>query len=191
MIEVDARGIEQAQELLKDIPGASKKAVSTALRKSLRNAKKEAVKKVRERYTIRKAGYVSRTIKMKVENMTGILSSKGPVNDLSYFKTNPKTVPKRRPPKGKYLYSQVVKGQGGTIAHAFLAKMKSGHVGVFQRAGLGANNASLPISKLSGPSTPQMLGSPSVTEFIAKKMLERMDKNLEHEIDAFLKGYRR
>lgn len=191
MIEVDARGIEQAQELLKDIPGASKKAVSTALRKSLRNAKKEAVKKVRERYTIRKAGYVSRTIKMKVENMTGILSSKGPVNDLSYFKTNPKTVPKRRPPKGKYLYSQVVKGQGGTIAHAFLAKMKSGHVGVFQRAGHGASNASLPISKLSGPSTPQMLGSPSVTEFIAKKMLERMDKNLEHEIDAFLKGYRR
>lgn len=191
MIEVDARGIEQAQELLKDIPGASKKAVSTALRKSLQNAKKEAVKKVRERYTIRKAGYVSRTIKMKVENMTGILSSKGPVNDLSYFKTNPKTVPKRRPPKGKYLYSQVVKGQGGTIAHAFLAKMKSGHVGVFQRAGHGASNASLPISKLSGPSTPQMLGSPSVTEFIAKKMLERMDKNLEHEIDAFLKGYRR
>lgn len=191
MIEVDARGIEQAQELLKDIPGATKKAVSTALRKSLRNAKKEAVKKVRERYTIRKAGYVSRTIKMKVENMTGILSSKGPVNDLSYFKTNPKTVPKRRPPKGKYLYSQVVKGQGGTIAHAFLARMKSGHVGVFQRAGHGASNASLPISKLAGPSTPQMLGSPSVTEFIAKKMLECMDKNLEHEIDAFLKGYRR
>ena len=191
MIEVDARGIEQAQELLKDIPGATKKAVSTALRKSLRNAKKEAVKKVRERYTIRKAGYVSRTIKMKVENMTGILSSKGPVNDLSYFKTNPKTVPKRRPPKGKYLYSQVVKGEGGTIAHAFLARMKSGHVGVFQRAGHGASNASLPISKLAGPSTPQMLGSPSVTEFIAKKMLERMDKNLEHEIDAFLKGYRR
>ena len=191
MIEVDARGIEQAQELLKDIPGATKKAVSTALRKSLRNAKKEAVKKVRERYTIRKAGYVSRTIKMKVENMTGILSSKGPVNDLSYFKTNPKTVPKRRPPKGKYLYSPVVKGQGGTIAHAFLARMKSGHVGVFQRAGHGASNASLPISKLAGPSTPQMLGSPSVTEFIAKKMLERMDKNLEHEIDAFLKGYRR
>ena len=191
MIEVDARGIEQAQELLKDIPGATKNAVSSALRKCLQNAKKEAVKKVRERYTIRKAGYVSRTIKMKVENMTGILSSKGPVNDLSYFKTNPKTVPKRRPPKGKYLYSQVVKGQGGTIAHAFLARMKSGHVGVFQRAGHGASNASLPISKLAGPSTPQMLGSPSVTEFIAKKMLERMDKNLEHEIDAFLKGYRR
>ena len=191
MVEVDARGIEQAQELLKDIPGASKKAVSTALRKSLRNAKKEAVKKVRERYTIRKAGYVSRTIKMKVENMAGILSSKGPVNDLAYFKTNPKTVPKRRPPAGKYLYSQVVKGQGGTIAHAFLARMKSGHVGVFQRAGHGASNASLPISKLAGPSTPQMLGSPSVTEFIAKKMLERMDKNLEQEIGAFLKGYRR
>ena len=191
MIEVDARGIEQAQELLKDIPGATKKAVSTALRKSLRNAKKEAVKKVRERYTIRKAGYVSRTIKMKVENMTGILSSKGPVNDLSYFKTNPKTVPKRRPPKGKYLYSQVVKGEGGTIAHAFLAKMRSGHIGVFQRVGHGANNASLPIEKLSGPSTPQMLGSPTVADFIQKRMEERLAVNVEHEVNAFLMGYRR
>lgn len=191
MIEVDARGIEKAVELLEHIPGAAKKAVSTALRKSLRGAKKEAVKKVRERYTIRKAGYVTRTLKMKVEEMTGILSSKGPVNDLSYFITKPKTVPKRRPQAGKYLYSQVVKGEGGTIAHAFLARMRSGHVGVFQRGNHGHDSASLPIHKLSGPSTAQMLGSKEVTEYISEKMLERMDKNLEHEINAFLMGYRR
>ena len=86
-------------------------------------------------------------------------------------------------------------GQNGAFLH------KSGrcwkflfswhHVQEGRASGHGASNASLPISKLAGPSTPQMLGSPSVTEFIAKKMLERMDKNLEHEIDAFLKGYRR
>lgn len=191
MIEVDARGIQQAVELLKHMPVAARKAVSTSLRKSLRGARQEAVKKVRERYTIRKAGYITRTIKMKVEEMSGILSSKGPVNDLSYFITKPKSVPKRRPKTGNYLYSQVVKGEGGTIAHAFLARMKSGHVGVFQRGNHGHDSSSLPIHKLSGPSTPQMLGSPDVVEFIAKKMLERMDKNLEHEVNAFLMGYRR
>ena len=191
MIEVDAEGLERAQELLKGIPGAAKKAVSTSLRKSIRGAKKEAVKKVRERYAIRKAGYVTRTIKTKVENMSAVLSSKGPDNDLGYYKTNPKSIPKRRPRKGKYLYSQVVKGEGGTIAHAFLARMKSGHVGVFQRGDHGHDSASLPINKLSGPSTPQMLGSPSVSQFIAEKMLERMNTILEHEINAFLLGYRR
>lgn len=191
MMEVDVSGLKQAAELLKDIPGATKKAASTALRKSLRNAKKEAVKKVREKYTIRKAGYVTRTIKMRVDGMTGILSSRGPVNDLAYFKTKPKTVPKHRPATGNYLYSQVVKGKGGTIAHAFLAKMKSGHVGVFQRADHGANTASLPIQKLAGPSTAQMLGSPEVTKFISEKMIERMEVNLKHEVNAFLMGYRR
>ena len=100
-------------------------------------------------------------------------------------------MPKRRPAKGKYLYSQVVKGEGGTIAHAFLAKMKSGHVGVFQREGHGANSASLPIEKLSGPSVPQMLGSPTVSEFIQKRMEERLAVNVEHEVNAFLMGFRR
>ena len=117
--------------------------------------------------------------------------SKGRVNDLAYFKHNPGSVPKRRPAKGKYLYSQVVKGEGGTIAHAFLAKMRSGHIGVFQRGGHGANNASLPIEKLSGPSTPQMLGSPTVADFIQKRMEERLAVNVEHEVNAFLMGFRR
>jgi hypothetical protein len=117
-----------------------------------------------------------------------MLTSKGRVNDLSYFKHNPASVPKRRPPKGKYLYSQVVKGQGGTIAHAFLAKMKSGHIGVMRRT---AGNSSLPIEKLSGPSTPQMLESPSVRKFVEAKAQERLSKELDREVNAFLMGYRR
>ena len=84
-----------------------------------------------------------------------------------------------------------MKGEGGTIAHAFLAKMRSGHIGVFQRGGHGANNASLPIEKLSGPSTPQMLGSPTVADFIQKRMEERLAVNVEHEVNAFLMGFRR
>lgn len=69
--------------------------------------------------------------------------------------------------------------------------MKSGHVGVFQRAGHGSSNASLPIEKISGPSTPQMLGAPTVAEFIERKAQERMAENLDHEINAFLMGFRK
>ena len=187
MIQIDARDLQKSKQLLAGIPGAADKAAKTAIRKSIRGAKKDATQKARERYTI-KPGYVTKTIKFSFPAGGAVMTSKGRVNDLAYFRTNPKSVPKKRPPTGKYLYSQVVKGQGGTIAHAFLAKMKSGHVGVFRRT---AGNDSLPINKLSGPSTPQMLESPTVRDYIEKRIQERLASNIEHEVNAFLMGYRR
>ena len=53
MIEIDASALQQAEKMLQGIPGAAKKAVSTAARKTVRGAKKDAVQKVRERYTIK------------------------------------------------------------------------------------------------------------------------------------------
>lgn len=187
MIEIDAGELRKAEKLLAGIPGAADKAAKKAIRKSIRGAKRDATQKARERYTI-KPSYVTKTIKFSFPAGGAIMSSRGRVNDLAYFRTNPKSIPKKRPPTGKYLYSQVVQGQGGTIAHAFLAKLKSGHTGVFRRT---AGNSSLPIEKLSGPSTPQMLESPTVRDYIEKRVQERMAKNLEHEVNAFLMGYRR
>ncbi|MBQ9365772.1 MAG: phage tail protein [Schwartzia sp.] len=193
MLEVNVgKSIEEAQRLLTNMPGAVNKASKTAIRTTIKGMKKESAQKVRERYTI-KASKVTNTIRTSTGDggLTARLTSKGRVNDLSYFIHKPKSVPKRRPPTGKYLYSQVVKGEGGTIAHAFLARMQSGHVGVFQRAGHGSSMSSLPIQKLSGPSTPQMLGSPNIKEFIEKRLRERFEKNLSHEVNAFLMGYRK
>ena len=191
MIEIDASALDRAEQFLRGIPGAAKKAATTAAKKTIRGSKKDAVQKVRERYTI-KPVYISRTISLSanLSSMSFRLQSKGRVNDLAYFKHTPGSVSKRRLPRGKYLYSQVVKGEGGTIAHAFLARMKSSHIGVFQRAEHGASNASLPIKKLAGPSTPQMLGSPTVSAFIQKRIEERLAKDVEHEVNAFLMGYR-
>lgn len=187
MIEIDASDLQKAAELLQGMPGAAQKAAKTAIKKSIRGAKKDATQKAKERYTI-KPTYITRTMKFSFAALGATLTSRGRVNDLAYFKHKPTAVPKRRPPAGQYLYSQVVKGQGGTIAHAFLAKMKSGHVGVFRRT---AGNSSLPIEKLSGPSTPQMLESPSVREYVETRAQERLSKELDHEVNAFLMGYRR
>ena len=187
MITIDSSAIDNAVRVLEGMPGAAQKAARTALRKSINGAKVDAKNKVKERYTI-KPTYVTRTIKAKIEGMSATMTSKGPVNDLSYFITKPKGVPKRRPAVGKYLYSQVVKGQGGTIAHAFLAQMKSGHTGVMRRI---AGNSSLPIEKLAGPSTPQMIGHPNVSEYVEQRIQERLAVNIDHEVNAFLMGYRR
>lgn len=191
MLEIDVSdSLQKAETLLESMPGAAEKALQTSIRKSIRGAKKDAVQKVKERYTI-KPSYVTRTMKVTYRGLIASLVSKGPVNDLAYFRHNPGNPPKHRPPTGVYTYAEVVKGQGGTIAHAFVARMKSGHVGVFQRAGHGSSNASLPIKKISGPSTPQMLGTPTVAEFIERKAQERMAENLDHEINAFLMGFRK
>ena len=186
MIEIDASDLLKAEKLLAGLPGAAQKAANTAIRKSIRGAKKDATQKAKERYTI-KPTYITRTMKFSFQGGGAMLTSRGRVNDLAYFKHKPTSPPKRRPPKGSYLYGMVVKGQGGTIAHAFLAKMKSGHVGVMRRT---AGNSSLPIAKLSGPSTPQMLESPSVREFVEDKAQERLSKELNREVNAFLMGYR-
>lgn len=187
MIEVNSNEIQRAIELLRHMPGAAQKATRTAMRKSINGAKVDAKNKVKERYTI-KPKYITRTLKARVEGMRAILSSRGPVNDLAYFAHRPKSVPKRRPGVGKYTWVQVVKGQGGTIAHAFLARMKSGHVGIMRRTN---GNASLPIEKLNAPSTPQMLGHPSIVKFMEERIQERFSNNMEHEVNAFLMGYRR
>lgn len=182
MIEISSKDLARAAQLLNGMPSAIDQVSKKAVRKAVKGVKREAVQKVTERYTIQKAR-VGKTMRVTYQGAGAVFSSKGPVNDLSYFKHQPRSVPRRRPPTGQYLYSQVVKGQGGTIAHAFLARMKSGHVGVFRRT---AGNASLPIEKLAGPSVPQMLGSPSISEYMEKHLAERLGDALGAEVDAYL-----
>lgn len=189
MIEIDDRDLDRAVKLLEAFPGAIDKVSKKAVRAAVKGVKREAIDKITERYTIQK-NRVGGTMRVKYQGAGAIFSSRGPVNDLSYFKHSPRSVPKHRPPKGKYLYSQVVKGQGGTIAHAFLARMRSGHVGVFQRAGHGTSNASLPIQKMAGPSIPQMLGSPTIQSYMEQRLSERFGTALDKEITTFLGGLR-
>lgn len=196
-LEIDDRGsLEQAAEALRGLPGAIDKIAQKATRASMKGVKREATAKVAERYTIQR-GRIGTTMRVAYKGKTAEFSSRGRVNDLAYFKHTPRSVPKHRPPKGKYLFSQVVKGEGGTIAHAFLARMRSGHVGVFERTGKNAD--SVPsywrptwgwgankgkgvkegIKKLSGPSTPQMVGYPTIRDYLEEQMKRRFEEAME------------
>lgn len=64
MLEIDVSdSLQKAETLLESMPGAAEKALQTSIRKSIRGAKKDAVQKVKERYTI-KPSYVTRTMKV-------------------------------------------------------------------------------------------------------------------------------
>lgn len=86
------------------------------------------------------------------------------------------TVSRRRgvraklPPPGK-----------GVYPHAFIATMKSGHRGVFQRKTLGKGSKRLPIHELRGPALPSVFAKLSPKAVAAGQ--ESLMKNFEHELE--------
>ena len=187
MIEIDDSDLQRAANLLKEFPGAVDRLSKRAVRSSVKGVLREAAQKIAERYTFQKKR-ISSAMRVSYRGSGAVFSARGRVNDLAYFKHNPNRVPTKRPPKGKYLYSEVVKGQGGTIAHAFLARMQSGHVGVFHRV---HGNDSMPIAQNYGPSVPQMLGYPSIRTYMEDHLRERLSDAVDREVNNYLARYRR
>ena len=68
-----------------------------------------------------------------------------------------------------------------------LAEKADGPVGVFRQTA----NRSLPIKELYGPSIPQAMTRQEVSDRIMQGIEKRLAKNVDHEVNAFLMGYRR
>lgn len=184
MITVDAQQIERAEELLRGIPDGVSKAITNAINRAVEGARADAVRKVRERYYI-KARDVRDAIRIEkatYKNQSAIIHAKGSPVALSKFRITPSKPPAKR--RKKPITARVVRGMGSQIPGAFVARMRTGHIGVFKRAG----KARLPIRQLYGPSIPQMLGHESVTRYVEERAIVRLEERLEHEIDRLLRG---
>ena len=177
MIRITTTGIEAAIAALSKSPSGLDRAIRSAVRRTLRGAKKDAGSKVKQRYTIN-AGEVIRTIRLSQSGYSGSMTSSGARNPLRKFNIRPRSRPRKMPPGG--VFAQNVRGQGGMIHRAFL--QRSG--GVYERVG----NPRFPIRQLKGPSAPGMLGNPVVGPFIEAKMYQRLGINLEHELSAAMGG---
>lgn len=181
MIELTASQIDKAQRVLSHIPNGAPKAMSRAINRAADSARTEAARKVRETYYI---GYSEITSTIKIyrassENLGARVESRGHVLPLTKFKVTPnRPMPKRTSP----IIVRVKRGEGGPIRTAFVARMHSGHLAVMSRAG----KRRLPIQEHFGPPIPQMLGNPSVTQWVEQKAGETLEKRLEHEIDRML-----
>ena len=182
-ISVDGKQLKQAtiglQFVQKNIP----KAFSAALNRVGQGVKTEASKKVRETYDI-KAGDVKRygnirITKANVGRLQLLLTSRGPNIPLIRFKTRPSKPPARQP---KVLTASVKKSGGKPIPGAFVAAMRSGHIGVFKRSG----KSRTPIGELYGPAVPVMLNEPGVSEHLQEEASRRMQKRLDHEVNRVL-----
>lgn len=90
------------------------------------------------------------------------------------------------PSRGRGTVSARIGGSRKRYEGAFLARMRSGHIGVFRRKGAssrksrGAWSPNLPIVELKGPSLPHVFAKYAPVG-IARGQ-EQLVKNLEHEV---------
>ena len=146
--------------------GDVEKAIRKALRESLKQLKKDAAAKMRQRYTAPAIG--TKPLKLRVAGLRGTLSTQGPRTPLNRFKTQPKGRLKKPPASG--IFASVVRGQGDYLRSAFYARKV-----IFQRT-------SKTIEKLFTVSPPGMLSNRPVYSDVIKKLQVNFDKNLSKEI---------
>ena len=145
MFNISYTGLDEAIAKFSRAPNGLNRAVSSAIRRTLRGAKKDAGTKASQRYLIG-AGEVTKTIRLRQSGFSGSMTSAGSRNPLRKFNIRPRSRPRRMPPGG--VFAQVVHGQGGMIRRAFL--QRSG--GVFERVG----SSRFPIRQLKTVTIPQM-----------------------------------
>lgn len=182
--------LARAEKLLSGIPGGMEKAVRSAMARSVSHLRTSSVKAVRERYDIAAADVrANENVTVRYSYHDGVQASilfagrKIPLH--RYGGAAPK-YPVPGNPNAPAFGHQLKSTSPERFHNAFVARMPvSGHVGLFERTG-GKDE----IQEIMGSSVPQMLGSPEVEERLARESMEKFEDRLDHEINAFLNGWR-
>lgn len=107
------------------IPGATEKALVSALNKAASEAKKAAIEEALEHYTLSR-----REFEMHIK----IIKATQARLKASFIMSSPLlSIPKFNVKKGRFTTTEIRKGQSKKWQHGFLAQMGSGHLGVFGR----------------------------------------------------------
>lgn len=138
LIEIDTKQLDLARLMLQDVKNGLPRAIQGAINTSLTQARRDFYDAIRKEYTLQK---VSSNHKEAISmsraspaNLSGSLRYRGVGIPLINFKVTPKRPARRNPHKVRVI-SEVHAGKAELWNHAFIAKMKTGHLGVFTRTG--------------------------------------------------------
>lgn len=213
VVRIQAAGpgtLDRASALLAGIQGGIYQAVKGAMPRAVSHLRTDSTKAVQEWYAISAANLranqhinVRYTYQNGVEAAVTFSGRKIPL--YRYDGASPKTPAWA---EGEWVRAMIqgqwrsvhpglpaaghqLKGTAPTrFGHAFVARMKSGHIGIFAQTGGSTSKESDEISELMGSSVPQMLGNEAVTERLTGEALQEFEDRMEHEINALLNGWR-
>lgn len=175
-VTIDAKGLDEARQLLAHIPKGTQKALGRSINRGLTAMRTAISKETRSKYVV-KAKDIKGTLEVKRashQHLSGKILSTGSPMDLTKFRYRIK--------KRGGIYAQVKKGGGGTLPHSFF--VTTGKAGLYHRE----TRERLPIQREFGPSIPQMIGNEAVTMKIQERGREVFERELAHQISYLLGG---
>lgn len=204
--------LEHAERLLAGIPGGVEKAVRSAMARSASHLKAQSSRISKERYDIKAANIRdAENAKISYSYQNGVqahivfagqripLYRFGGASPGAPTKDTSERGPVMAGPDNWHFWAPSIPAHGHVLKstspalfrHAFVARMKNGHVGIYERTGGMTSNDKDEIEELFGPSVPQMLGQQEVAKKLSEEAMEKFEERLDHEINAILNGWRR
>ena len=147
--------------------GTIQSRLGSAVRRTIQAGKSEARARIIARYTAKNPLSLGK-VSTKIGGLRGSLTFGGRRNQLKKFNINPRRRINPAPAGG--VFAQVVKGQGGSLSHAFL--MKSGNV--FERVG----RERFPIKSI------KTIALSGMAKAVAAQVVRKMDSELERSLQG-------
>lgn len=201
--------LDRASALLSGIPGGIDKAVRSAMARTVSHLRSSSTKAIREKYAITAANVrADENVKVRYSYENGVQATvmfhgrklplyrfdgarpAQPSTDANklvraYINNGYRMVHPSLPAYGH----QFKATSPEHFENAFVARMKSGHIGIFERTGGMTSNDRDEIREIMGSSVPQMLGNPEVEERLSREAGEKFNDRLDHEVWRILNGY--
>jgi len=201
LITIRLKGVEQALKAVD--PKIVHQAARASLKRTADSGKSTASEEIRKVYNVRKSDLDPR-VKVsppRADNLTAVISISGKGMSLSYFGAKQITGARVLSRKGKSVVSgkltrkmkaagpvptgvqvQIMKGKNTNLLRSsFLAKMKTGHIGVFRRL----TPKRFPINEKNVISIASMADNAKVMPRVLAKIQARWDKEFPHQLEYF------
>ncbi len=163
-IKQDVRDVER---MLKGLGRTADKVITRALNRTIKPVESAAVKSLSKdmrltQKVVRKSFHINRANFATRKAQINVFGKRVPLIDYGARQTK------------KGVTYKAPKGGRGLVAGGFLSTMRSGHKGVFKRAGKGR----LPIQQLYGPSVPYVFLKRHIQRAMDSVAKERWDKEV-------------
>ncbi len=187
MIGITSEQAARVESILSGIQGGPEKAFFNVINRALDTVRVETGRQIREVYAIaQKDLRAESNIRMKkasAGDLVGEIAFSGGTIPLYRFNVTPK---QPTPTQRTKVKAAALKSSSQTeFEDAFIARMKSGHIGMFERE----TRKHFPIQEFPGPSIKAMVENAAVIGEVEKAANETIEKRINHEMSRILAGY--
>ena len=185
-VSFDPRQIDRTLAALAAIPGGAEKALARSLNRAVERSRTSTVRLIHENYNIRPSD-VRKTLRVMRASGKALIAAvleRGSPLELMKFAISPKKPPNQRGKKPEARTQTVAGVRFGTrkvLPHAFVARMKNGHVGIYSRR---AERRA--IRQRYTTSVPQMMNSMNVMPKLSDDAQRIMAAELDRQIELLL-----